>query len=333
MSGYKARYKITPQMKEYDRIGTEWLPYLMYFHTKNFSSSVLNTDSRGFRLTYKNENKIDVFSKSNNAPVSLLVGGSFAFGVGATGDRKTIASILNSSGEETWFNFAGRAFSSTQEFLAFLFYYKKIKRIKKVVLLSGINNLILYYLSGKYNKELGSFFFSSKYDKVMTDAMTSRKRKLFNALISPFVKKPKLSVFAEEKEASRDDVFVVLKRDIESWKLICESLGIEFTYVLQPFASWIDKKLSEEEKELFAELDKKSQSHWKVLRYGMGSEKYGWYRDGISNICNASGVKFFDMNEAISKMKLDGKWLYVDRAHFTDEGNRIVAEIFKKEIL
>ena len=64
----------------------------------------------------------------------------------------------------------------------------------------------------------------------------------------------------------------------------------------------------------------------------MSREKYGWYKDGIKNICDSLRVKFFDMNEALSKMKLDGRWLYVDRAHFTDEGNRIVAEILEKEI-
>ena len=29
----------------------------------------------------------------------------------------------------------------------------------------------------------------------------------------------------------------------------------------------------------------------------------------------------------------DGKWLYVDRAHFTDEGNRVVANILKEEVI
>jgi len=104
-------------MAEYDKFGSVRLPYLMFFHSRNYISNVLNTDSRGFRITYKDSNKILDFVDLDELPVGLLIGGSSVFGVGATSDRKTIPSILNSTTDNLWLNFGGRAFTFTQEFL------------------------------------------------------------------------------------------------------------------------------------------------------------------------------------------------------------------------
>ena len=88
------RYTLTPQMIEYDRVGQVWLPYVMYFHTPNYSSSVINTDSRGFRIAYKESRRISNFEDIGQLPLNLCIGGSLVFGVGATNDSTTIPSIL-----------------------------------------------------------------------------------------------------------------------------------------------------------------------------------------------------------------------------------------------
>jgi len=355
------RYRLTPQMKEYDKIGTTWLPYLMYFHAPDYSSRVLNTDSRGFRVTYKNSERIGDFKNIEKLPVCLLAGGSFAFGVGATNDGETIPSILNSMTHYLWLNFSGRAFSSTQELLLFLFHQAEIKNIKKIVILSGVNNLILHYLSREYRKEIGSFYFSNRYNRRMNSSSMSLKRKIVGAFFRPFlgdnmdysrVSKEELleHVFDRGKRqnircennprreksgynAPREDLLHVLKRDISNWKMIREYHGIELHYVLQPFANWIEKKLSREEEELFAELDKHPHNQWKILRDKMNLEQYAWFLEKVRNICEFNGIRFFDMNRAISAKRLDGKWLYVDRAHFTNEGYRIAAEILRDEVI
>lgn len=357
------RYSITPQMREYDKIGQIWLPYLMYFHEPNYSSSVLNTDSRGFRITYKGPDRIQDFAIADKYPVCLLVGGSFAFGVGATNDRRTIPSILNSITDYLWLNFGGRAFSSTQEFLSFLFYHQQIKNIKKVVILSGLNNLTLYRLSQHYSKELGSFFFWNQYNQKMNTKALPMDRRVAKWLLYPIfgnkidysrvskeelaryifngkerkglINKKVANVVRKEPDCNsrKEELLHVLRRDILNWKLITESLGIELYYILQPLANWIDKKTLKKEELLFAELDKHPQNLWKVLKDDMGRDQYAWFLENIRGICETNVIPFFDMNEAISKMQLHDTWFYVDRAHVTDEGYQIIAEILKEQVI
>jgi len=345
-------------MKEYDRIGQLWMPYLMFFHTPNYSSDTLNTDSKGFRVTYKDSAKIADFNCGDRLPVGLLVGSSSVFGVGATGDSTTIPSILNENSDCLWLNFGGRAFSSTQELQLFLFYYQQIKNIKHVVVLSGFNNLLLHYLSPQYSTQLGTFFLWSRYNQKMNTQPVSLKRRAIAFMLNSFFRTNKdfsgLSrkelveyVFKGEKRApldnprietghksrKREDLLHVLKRDILIWKLLTDSLGIELYYVLQPLANWIHRKLAKEEETLFHELDNYPRNHWRVLRDDMGYEQYLWFLNNLKEICKSNNVNFFDINEAISRMKLDNAWLFVDRVHLTDKGNRIVAKILKEEVL
>ena len=95
INSLKTRYSLAPQMMEYDKIGRTWLPYLMYFHVPNYSSDILNTDSRGFRVGYSGLRRTLDFENIDKRPISLVVGNSTAFGAGATSDKNTISSILS----------------------------------------------------------------------------------------------------------------------------------------------------------------------------------------------------------------------------------------------
>jgi len=357
------RYQITPQMKEYDLVGQAWLPYLMYFHSPDHSSKVLNTDSRGFRISYKGNHKIEDTLCPSSSSVCLLVGGSFVFGVGATDDGNTIPSKLNMITGHTWLNFGGRAFSSTQELMLFLFYYQQLTNVKKIVILSGLNNLVLYYLSPSYSKELGSFFYFSQYKRSMAESMISAKRKLARSLLGPFLGEgidyqniskrdllrqmlPMSGANASCQAAGcknarsisaagndKADMLFVLNRDISAWKLFAQALGIDIYYVLQPMANWIDKRPSKEESLLFGALDQHPANHWRVLKQNLGIDQYKWFCGQTRDICADNKIKFFDMNRAISDRKLDGEWLFCDRAHCTDQGYQVVAEIIKNEVI
>ena len=345
-------------MKEYDRLGQKWVPYLMYFHEPNYISDVINTDSRGFRVSYKNDEKISEFGNADNRDKCLLIGGSFVFGVGSTSDKTTIPSVLNSITDDTWINFSGRAFNSTQELLLFLFYYRQIKNIKRIVILSGgVNNLVLYYMSRNYSRELGSFFFSNEYSDKMNRNALSLKRRMARALLAPILgnsidysritkeellkylatlgKGAGVPMLKEElkKAGQKEDMLYVLERDIRLWKIFTEPLGIDLHYVLQPFTEWYDKKLSKEEALLFGALDNMPQSHWKVIKDNMQRDQYKWLLNNVKGICKSSGVKFFDMNQAMAERNLDEKWLYVDRVHFADGGNSAVAQILKEQVI
>ena len=49
------RYELIPQMKTYDNLGFEWLPYLMFSQTPNLRSDVINTDEIGYRFSDKKD--------------------------------------------------------------------------------------------------------------------------------------------------------------------------------------------------------------------------------------------------------------------------------------
>ena len=55
------RYELIPQIKTYDNLGFEWLPYLMFSQTPNFRSDVLNTDENGYRFSDKKIFHIKIF--------------------------------------------------------------------------------------------------------------------------------------------------------------------------------------------------------------------------------------------------------------------------------
>lgn len=335
----ESRYKITPQMQEYDRMGITWLPYIMHCAVPNYSSEIVNTDSLAFRYSVKDGKAVGNFENRHKLPVSLLVGSSTVFGIGATGDGKTIPSFLNSATDHLWFNFGGRAFSSTQELLLFLFNHQRFKKISKCVILSGVNNLILFYLSRFYSKELGSFFYWNAYEKQMRKALLSKRERALKAMMefmggaSKIYGDNPLVTRILDYERDRSDVMRVIEKDIRNWKIFSDALGFEFYYVLQPIASWVKRKISPEEETLFSTLDKIKTNSLNAFQSCLDPEHHAWYSKELRVICEALKVKFFDMNEMLSRDKLDGRWLFVDRIHLTDEGHKAVADALTREVI
>lgn len=359
----KIRYALIPQMKDYDRLSQQWSPYLMFFHAPYHASEVLSTDAYGFRITHKDTDKLSNFENIHEKPVGLVVGGSFVFGVGASTDRQTISSLMNENTDYVWLNFGGRAFSSTQELLLFQFFHQQVKGIKKIIILSGINNLVLNYMAQQPH-ELGLFFYQNQF-LVKMNASLSKKRRLAKLILYPFFgeridyahipfrelldsvlfakkRQAKPSSRRENKpisnkqntdEADKENILKIIKRDIINWKLLTKTLGIELHYVLQPFSTWVEKEKSDEELKLFAELDQFQGRDWKILKDKLDLPLYDWFSSQLKEICNLQGVNFFDLNRELSAMRLDRKWLFVDRVHCTDEGNRIVASILKEKVL
>lgn len=75
------REELTPQMRDYDRLSTVWVPYLMFLHTYNYRSRSVNTDGWGLRFNVDPDGTIFGFDDLGERPHSLFIGGSTAFGV------------------------------------------------------------------------------------------------------------------------------------------------------------------------------------------------------------------------------------------------------------
>ena len=93
------RYKLSPQLKFYDEIQNDWKPYVMFKQPGNIHNNVIRTDSYGLRYTVENENQFsytlfDQKIKKKGKKQIAIVGGSTAFGVGASNNSKTLSSCL-----------------------------------------------------------------------------------------------------------------------------------------------------------------------------------------------------------------------------------------------
>ena len=87
-------------------------------------------------------------------------------------------------------------------------------------------------------------------------------------------------------------------------------MNIKICYALQPLANWCDKELSIEEKKIFDELDQVD--HSQHILSLLDIKKYD--------------IKFMDCNESIRKNSHHKEWLFLDRAHLNDKGNRYISE-------
>ena len=158
------KYNLNPQWKTYDRIGYQWLPFIMFSQTPNFRSDVLNTDNKGFRYNSKDLTQKDsIFDTDNKDNITLLLGGSFTFGAGATLDENTISGYLTKSGINC-LNLSGSAHVGFQELISIFSNINLIKNVKEIIFISGINDLYLSDFFGINYPD--SFYFNSEFKQI-----------------------------------------------------------------------------------------------------------------------------------------------------------------------
>lgn len=108
----------------------------------------------------------------------------------------------------------------------------------------------------------------------------------------------------------------------------CQKNNTTASFVLQPFIPWINKSLTSQETQLFSLLDQEAESFSRVLlELEQFKERYS---NDIRTICEKIGMRFSDLNSA-SELR-QANWLFVDRAHFTDEGNDTVTKLLVREL-
>lgn len=329
---FRKRYELVPHIKYYDDMRIAWVPFLMHFHESNYRSDVVNTDFQGFRRTFITSELPIILGQPEERPCSLWLGNSVAFGVGTTHDRKTVPSLLNSWGaDELWVNFAGRSFLSMQEFILFTIYHQQFQNIKKVIIFSGLNDLVTYFIRSDYYQDFGNFSYIGKYQKFMGHLSA------FDSWVFPNLKQKAASFYKKisEHELEKEALMVVMRQNIRNWKLYADALGFELIYILQPLAFCLNKSLSPEEQLLFRIIEENAQDKfWKSLLLGkVGLDKYIWFKDKLKEICESVEIRFHDINEHLATKQLDGKWLFIDPGHLTDYGTEICADIIKNEIL
>ena len=340
------RYALAPQMRDYDTLEEKvWLPYVMTFQRPLCNTPSFSTDAYGFRGTLWKGKRLG-WTEYNDADHSraALIGGSVAFGVGASSDAFTLASLLNERQERVWFNLAGRGFNSTQELLIFLLYLPRT--VETVLLLSGINNLALSYLSQSVSPVYNSFYAQSVFERGLnrgqlvgvggTLRLLAQEigSTLFPRGFSPGESRkagfPSSNGKAPGVQPDKvEDILQCFRRDMRLWALLRDAMGFRLTFVFQPLATWIDKAFTPEEQEVFSILDQDDPlGSWSgIVAHLQGEEKR--YVSEVRDICRSLSVPFLNLNACPSFR--EKRWLFVDRAHLTNEGYALCAEEISKE--
>ena len=315
-------------MRDYDELGMRqvWVPHLMYFHPQNVSLKSVSTNEFGFR---------NATGSKPGAPTALLVGGSSVFGIGATSDATTLPSLLNATTKYNWLNFGGRAFNSTQE--AILAHLSNTKKIDgPIVVMSGANNLTRSLMSGSFSKMFGAFFHQGLFESQMRSAAVGNRalaRQLISGLRARFgvgekQRSQPVSNTSHSKAESYTAMLTVFERDCTYFQMLAKHNSTSASFVLQPFAPWIQKTLTEQEKELFELLDQEAEGFSRVL--SELAERKQQYTQDLQAICARTGLKFADLNTASELQKPD--WLFVDRVHLTDAGYSVVAKLLVRDL-
>lgn len=329
------RNKIVPQMAEYDRVGDQWVPYLMRADAPLKTFPSVSTNRWGLRNTISSEGEVvgvdTVHRVANNKTIGAVVGSSAVFGVGSTHDRHTIPSFLNKNSDSVWLNFGGRAFNSTQELIMLMLHLPK--QLDRLVIFSGVNNITLAFLSPTTSPVYNSFFSQSAFEHAMANPSDDYigVRRAWKRLLKEVRHRcwmPEAQHTSRQSiDVSYQDVLTCFERDLRVCKKIADGLGIPLYFALQPLASWMNKQLSKEEVEIFEILDSMSMD-WQILAKQIVGMRDKYFAD-VERICRETSVGYCNLN--LAQEFQTKEWLFVDRVHLTDKGCELAANILKKE--
>ncbi|GLU49807.1 SGNH/GDSL hydrolase family protein [Nocardiopsis ansamitocini] len=336
------RDELTPQMREYDRFEDpsqrNYQPYLMYFHRANYSSPTVNTDRSGFRISVgPNGEQASASGNVPPGPVRVLTGSSTAMGFGTTSDAHTLTSRLWSryAPSAPWLNFAGRCYNSTQEMLLFTLYRHQLPEIDEVVLFSGLNDLTVGRLPEWQQGDNGAFFFCGEYFEQMDDLRKRNRKssKIFGR------RSEQTQTIATHDEVQRDISKVVdaaaelTLRHLDTWRRVAGP-QTRISYVFQPMSLWMRNVHAPEEQLLFDEIDRISKmGTWEELYGDISTKEVSRaFADAVRVGCEKKDVRFFDLNPVVAEAMGEKDWIFVDRAHYTDKGNDLVARILAEEL-
>lgn len=343
------RYNYLPQMEEYDNLSQDFALYSMFTHTKNFSGFHITTDNYGFRYS-EFENKLisletELFSQKKT---NLIIGGSTVFGVGASNDQNTISSYLSKKTNERWINIGLRAGNSFQEYLNLIKILGKLKNIGEIVFLSGLNDIYMNLAFDKSNFLDDLIFNQTDIENFMNKfrlSQHSRKKIILASFISVFKKVKTLDIIhlktvkdminfkkvkTSLKKESEDELFSIFERNFLLYSALEKTLkNTSIYFFLQPYFYWVDKKSNLKEDEIIEYLNNKSETSSYIYKK-INSSLHNKVSKKLNDFSQKYKLNFFDLNNENFGSKED--FIFADRVHLTDLGNKITAEMISKYI-
>lgn len=343
---------LAPETEFYETLlSLSWKPFIMFGNFSNIRSDYCNTDSSGLRYNYfdreKNYKNINnsIFDEKilSYKEKAVLIGNCTAFGWGATSDQTTISCLLTKKTKFHFYNLGVNACSGFQEIVLFLSLQKKLNDIKKIIILSGVNDAFLPYYIKDFDENLGPFFSYSAFLKRMHNPALNFKEKLqkffYNKIIRKRINAQKMYELSFHKKNNNKNYLSfnykknldpktslesLIDKNLNLWSIIGKGMGINISYALQPVANWCDKKNSIEEKKIFDESDL-SDHNLHILSL-IDLKKYDLIKNLLTKGCKKYDIQFMDCNESIGKKNIHKEWIFLDRFHLNDKGSRYISE-------
>ena len=332
------RVKLTPQMLDYDRFAnrgrSQYLPYVMSFNAADYQSPSIHTDRLGFRIAHDRNGRPVSAGTLDECPadiVNLLVGASPALGYGASSDAASVASRLAHHDPDgiPWLNFAGHCFNATQELMLFMLHRHRLPKIRRIVVLGGFNTLVMARLPEFIRGELPPFYFCGDYYEKFDEIAEAHGASLPPAKLPKW---PTETTAVPPVGETLSRATAETARCLATWKSLAQAHGAELSFLMQPLATWVRSPCAEE-KRLFDELDQ-------ISKLGTWSQLYGdisdpavadHYSDYLASACHTLDLPFTNLVHSL-RSRPANEWLFVDRAHFTDTGNDVVAQAIQQHL-
>ncbi len=323
---------LAPQMTAYSKQfhtdgDVEWSPYVMFFHPRNYHSTVVSTDSSGFRFSELDRNRYSITSSSELSSARLIAGNSVVFGIGASSDKATIASrmMVHDSRQEPWLNFGGRAFNSAQELILITLYRHMLPKINEIILFSGANNLFLARLPEIHIQEHGAFYNSWRF----FDTINGENSFSFSSFFNKRQKYIRPVTYPENTRSLDERIRLAAEltlRHLDGWNALAKDMEAKLTFVLQPVSGWVRNKGCKEEEALLLELNNRPQ--WTTVQKDvLQNEVCERYASILETGAHSKGISFVNISPALREAANDDQWLFIDHTHLTDEGYDLVARL------
>jgi hypothetical protein len=353
----RRRASLVPQLRFYGKVDRVFWPILTATARPDFTSPVVNTDHRGHRITRLG----DVSARSDSPPegAAFLLGGSYAFGVGASDDSGTLAAALWRRTGVPYVNLGIRAATSAQELVSALPY---AERETTFVVCSGLNNFAtargapgLDPLFGPmhHQGQLGLLTtvsidrlarlvkepLATRSDEDLRRELRRRRRRRLRPRLRPVYRLSKRirGRFARGTPAARPAARAVSRRDdIDEAEAAAHQLrdlrllrrlvpaAANVVFALQPLAPHAAKTFSPEEEELFALLDILQPGGWPTLKRLLET-RWQAYATMLEEGCRELGVPFVDLSQGDYR-----GWCFIDRVHMTDHGHDTAASLIEE---
>ncbi|HZT46173.1 MAG TPA: hypothetical protein VFA24_08345 [Gaiellaceae bacterium] len=352
------RQALVPQLRHYGSLERVLWPIVTATAEAGYRSPVLNTDSRGHRMTRAG----DEVARSDSAPpdAAFLLGGSYAFGVGAATDEGTLPSSLWRRTGQPYVNLGLRAANSAQELASALPF---VERRTTFVVCSGLNNFStargapgLDPLFGPMHHEAHMARLASvpitrlarlagdplAYvgDRALRRELARRRRARWARRLRPyrrlekrirgrFAAAPPEPEPAPAPPAPTAKAFLdAAARQLRDLRLLRRLVPAEarVVFALQPLSLYTRKQLSAEEEELFAALDVLQPNRWPQLRLLLETH-WREYAVALERGCAELGVPFADLSRGDYR-----GWCFVDRVHMTDHGHDSAAAMLEQMV-